>query len=50
MDDELFDLVFAWSLLSTYLLTYCNFGGGWERVRRDCRVGGSLEAAAQSKR
>jgi hypothetical protein len=25
-------------------------GGGWERVRRDCRAGGSLEAAAQSKR
>ena len=25
-------------------------GGGWERVRRDCRAEGSLEAAAQSKR
>merc|ERR1712127_1084508 len=25
-------------------------GGGWERVRRHCRAGGSLEAAAQSKR
>ena len=25
-------------------------GGGWERVRRDCRAEGSLEATAQSKR
>ena len=25
-------------------------GGGWERVRRHRRAGGSLEAAAQSKR
>ena len=25
-------------------------GGGWERVRRDCRAERSLEATAQSKR
>ena len=27
-----------------------DLGGGWERVRRDCREEGSLEATAQSKR
>ena len=34
-------------LTLTYLLTYLL---GWERVRRDCRAEGSLEATAQSKR
>ena len=28
----------------------CMDGGGWERVRRDHRVGGSVEATAQSER